>query len=631
MSEEIRDIVLNELVVRRTRQDIKKHYQQDGDALKFPTIKGPHKLGYELDPILCRLFADTIELIIGDKDNPTKPHIGYYRYAARKYFVDDRNTRLYEKRNLTVESISERLATIMKIMLVKRLESSFNAFRVSLHNLQNYTQNMIDMISADTVFICPDIDINAFIAKYKSLEKATPHIIEKISLRGGNNRCFKSTDFRKDEYLSLLRNDKRIIDDLCARWDANNYDPKLEKFKESISTELFNPEINNPSGYDSPRLVIFTEAIDTAESLVRSLEDYGHRVLKVTAANRTEMRTAIVENFDANSDIKKDDYDVIVTTEVLAEGVNLHRSNVILNYDTPWNATRLMQRIGRVNRIGSKEDYVHVFNFFPSTKGNEQIKLRQIAYAKLQAFHVMFGEDNKVFTELEELSEVEFRHIVDDELSPLGEFICDLKDFQRSNPVRYKQLSEMDFADLGGRVDCGDGAQSMVFIDTPKRGLTSILVSDSGKAQITAPIAAMKFLKCSKDATFSKMDDKQLSAISDIAFKTYYAHVNKMRTAKDAKKEIKSAMIFLHEEIKPQLSGEDALKAYSYADNALRNGAYSVARQILRFAKEYHGKGASLFGVDYDLSSWIETAFGKLAQQVTETHGEPYVAAVETK
>lgn len=104
---------------------------------------------------------------------------------------------------------------------------------------------------------------------------------------------------------------------------------------------------------------------------------------------------------------------MIVTTEVLAEGVNLHRANVILNYDTPWNATRLMQRIGRVNRIGSKEEFVHVFNFFPSYEGNEQIKLAEIAYAKLQAFHTMFGEDNKVFTEAEELSEAGFQHIVD--------------------------------------------------------------------------------------------------------------------------------------------------------------------------------------------------------------------------
>ena len=123
------------------------------------------------------------------------------------------------------------------------------------------------------------------------------------------------------------------------------------------------------------------------------------------------MEEAADINFDANSKVKNDDYDVLVTTEVLAEGVNLHRANVILNYDTPWNATRLMQRIGRVNRIGSKEEFVHVFNFYPTTESNDQIRLVEIAYAKLQAFHTMFGEDNKVFSELEELSEADFNKL----------------------------------------------------------------------------------------------------------------------------------------------------------------------------------------------------------------------------
>ena len=93
-------------------------------------------------------------------------------------------------------------------------------------------------------------------------------------------------------------------------------------------------------------MVIFSEAIDTVESLVRAVRAKGYKVLAITAANRDELEHTIEENFDANYDGEwKDDYDVLITTEVLAEGVNLHRANVILNYDTPWNSTRLMQRI----------------------------------------------------------------------------------------------------------------------------------------------------------------------------------------------------------------------------------------------------------------------------------------------
>ena len=79
-------------------------------------------------------------------------------------------------------------------------------------------------------------------------------------------------------------------------------------------------------------------------------------MLTVSAENRKSVEGILRENFDANleEDKWKNDYDIIITTEVLAEGINLHRSNLIVNYDVPWNATRLMQRIGRVNRIGSE-------------------------------------------------------------------------------------------------------------------------------------------------------------------------------------------------------------------------------------------------------------------------------------
>src|SRR5690606_32539298 len=87
------------------------------------------------------------------------------------------------------------------------------------------------------------------------------------------------------------------------------------------------------------------------------------------------------KNFHANlpKAEQEDNYSIILTTEVLAEGIILHRSNVIVNYDTPWNSTRLMQRIGRVNRIGSTADEVHVYNFYPTAKVNNDIELEKKA------------------------------------------------------------------------------------------------------------------------------------------------------------------------------------------------------------------------------------------------------------
>jgi superfamily II DNA/RNA helicase len=131
------------------------------------------------------------------------------------------------------------------------------------------------------------------------------------------------------------------------------------------------------------------------------------KTIGVNASNRKEKEKVIRLNFDANQNKIdwQNDLDIIFTTEVLAEGINLHRSNVIINYDVPWNATRLMQRIGRVNRIGTEAKEIHVFNFYPSDKSENQIQLTKTAIKKLQAFHSAFGEDSQIYSQLEEVGE----------------------------------------------------------------------------------------------------------------------------------------------------------------------------------------------------------------------------------
>src|SRR5690606_33834124 len=126
----------------------------------------------------------------------------------------------------------------------------------------------------------------------------------------------------------------------------------------------------------------------------------GSGVLKVSSSNRTEIFDTIQENFDANYlGKRKDDYQILITTDVLAEGINLHRANVLVNYDTPCNVTRLMQRSGRINRSGSVAGVVYHCSIYPAQQGDEEIKLYKDALMKLQGFHSAFGEDAQVFTQ----------------------------------------------------------------------------------------------------------------------------------------------------------------------------------------------------------------------------------------
>ncbi|MDP3830517.1 MAG: helicase-related protein, partial [Ignavibacteriaceae bacterium] len=147
-----------------------------------------------------------------------------------------------------------------------------------------------------------------------------------------------------------------------------------------------------------------TESKDTALYLESELQKvFGSTVLAFTGNSKAGIKEKIIENFDAKVRKPKNDIRILISTEVLSEGVNLHQSNIVINYDIPWNPTRLIQRVGRVNRVDTKFDKIYTYNFFPTTKSNDLIKLQEAAEAKIHAFIEMLGNDARLLTEGEEI------------------------------------------------------------------------------------------------------------------------------------------------------------------------------------------------------------------------------------
>lgn len=475
-SEDIRKKIIEPLVIRRTRSDIEKYYKEDmqEQGLHFPKIKEPFAIPYEMKGELGELFNDTINIIaprINHIDSDDKGQslldfgsiagdnaLGFYRYRAIEYLIETENKKRYETRSTTTVAIAQRLAGLMELFLVKRLESSQAAFKESLHNLKRYTENMIKMWEADRIFICPDLDVNnelkdTSIKNYKNFTQCLDILSQKAKNQNrkysgdeniGPNQEYTGNDFKK-EYIVLLKNDLRLIELLCESWDKQTNDPKMETFLRKIDSVFFNKK-QNPFG----KLIVFTECIATQEALVQKLENCASefKVLSITASNRDEKAKLIAENFDANipKAEQKNDYHILITTDVLAEGVNLHRANSILNYDSPWNATRLMQRLGRINRIGTTAKEIWNYNFYPSTLGDEQINLKKRTLVKLQAFHELFGEDSKIFSVQEEVKhfdKIERADLFEESESPLMPFIAELRNFRNKNTQAYKRLSEI--------------------------------------------------------------------------------------------------------------------------------------------------------------------------------------------
>ena len=428
---DIRENVLEPITIRRTRKDLQNEmYVKDLEEqnIKFPDIEPPIAKEYKLDNDLNELFYKTIK-ILTDEDGLT-----YYRYQAIKFLLAEFKD-LYENADLTARA----LAFILKTQLVKRLESSFHAFKISLNRMRTSTENMINMFNKDKVFIAPDLDINKLIYEEYDDEEIEEKILQ-ISEEKPANRIFKSKDFEKG-FMDGLKKDKQYLDELCTEWEQVKIDPKLEVFINLFKNELFNKGIN-PTG----KLVIFSESKDTTKYLTDELNKIEYtKVLTVSSDNRKNLFDKISENFDANfTGEHKDEYNVIISTEVLAEGVNLHRANIIVNYDTPWNATRLMQRLGRINRIGSVSGKIYNYNFYPSAEGEKQIRLHRTAYMKLQGFHSAYGEDSQIFT-LEEIIE-QFKLYKSGELDEEDirlKYLEFLRKFRDSEPVKFKEIKNL--------------------------------------------------------------------------------------------------------------------------------------------------------------------------------------------
>ena len=415
LAEKVRDRVIKPLTVRRTRTDIEHVPRYNKDVNGFPKVERPIESRYELNEHLANLFERAMQTL--DKE------LTYARYQAIAYLKQDASNGLYDN----AELISRSLAGIRKNGLVKRLESSFYAFQVSINNFRQANQNMLDMFANNKVFIAPDLDINTMLATMTEEE-----IEERLNEKAKNNpknAVFKADDFRPD-FIEMLQTDQIILEQMCNEWQdiSDDDDSKFAKFKELLKHELFRIE-NNPE----QKLVVFSESVDTVNYLQRRINRPD--VLVISSDNRGQQFKTIRENFDVNYKTKLNDYNIILTTDVLAEGVNLHRSNVIVNYDTPWNSTRLMQRIGRVNRIGSVSKHIYNYVFYPSREGNREINLNQIAVSKIQTFHSTFGEDNQIYSQNE---------ILDRSLSKLFDEALkeQKKDFNQEIPY-YEELRSL--------------------------------------------------------------------------------------------------------------------------------------------------------------------------------------------
>jgi superfamily II DNA or RNA helicase len=374
---EVRERILKYLMVRRTRTEISNYYGEDlqKQNLKFPEVADPQPVYYELSKRENEIFTRTIERIA--------QNITYSRYRplTNRYFRGD----LDENRT----TAQNNLAAFMKVLLVKRLESSFKAFQLTLGRFISTYQKFIKAYHNGYVYVSKKRTTQIF----DLIENADFAAIEKL-IEHEEAEKYSADEF-SPQFIADLENDLQVLHLIQKDWESIYRDPKWDKLKNLLQFDTI---------FHNSKLLLFTESKETAEYLCDRVQDeLDENVLCFTGSSSKSDREEVINNFDARVRNPKDDYRILITTDTLAEGVSLHRSNVVINYDIPWNPTRMMQRVGRINRVDTKFEQVFTYNFFPSDEGEEAIGLKASAEAKIEAFIEMLGSDARLLTENEEI------------------------------------------------------------------------------------------------------------------------------------------------------------------------------------------------------------------------------------
>lgn len=413
--------LMDQVAVRRTRKFVKEHYTNEfiiGPDGKPTTIKFPQpkvrRIDYDLDTDGLTL----IDAMVYALDDPTDPHAPHAwedrsrdpkrlmlaRYLSSMYTLDH-DLQEYQITN----------AGLLRSGLLKRLESSPHALHSSLEKMIASHEAFLDALGQG--FVLKGEALNEWVSSDSDdLDEFVAEFDEDDQIESVDN-------YHLTELVADVQSDIALLCELrdLAAVVVNGTEPKIQELIEQLTEIAREAQRIDPRGLshaDRRKIIVFSAFTDTIipihAAVVEAIEsapagtplaDYKGRVappIMGTYAKAHERgasggvdqggRASTIAGFapqtagPRNADgepTAKDEFDILFTTDVLAEGVNLQQAGQMINYDLPWNPMRIVQRHGRVDRIGSKHDYVHLGLFFPAERLDALLALEARLMAKL--------------------------------------------------------------------------------------------------------------------------------------------------------------------------------------------------------------------------------------------------------
>ncbi|MDD5638619.1 MAG: helicase-related protein [Candidatus Pacebacteria bacterium] len=401
LAKQIRDVI-EPVIIRRNRLDILNHPEYKKEVQNLSKVADPQEWFFELTKEQSEFYDEIIKKYFANPEEGGQFKGAIYRpfeYETEKEKIKEK--KLSDKENF--EFLQQRnLYDFMRRLLVKRFESSFGAFRQSIENFKKVTEDVNDFVRKMNKYILDrDLVEQIYTKEPEEIESYLKDYVKKIK-EGVYPKNYKIYDLSKfkyeNEFLRDIESDKNLFDKILKSLD----ELKLSDSKNDAKTKSLVNHLKSQLKKEPQRkIVIFSEYRDTVKYLKDILDrEFPDKVLSIVDNLSQKTIEEINKNFDASylKEKQEDKYKILLASDRISEGFNLNRAGMVINYDIPWNPVRVIQRVGRINRISKKVfDELYIVNFFPTEKGAELVRSREIASNKMFLIHSTLGEDAKIF------------------------------------------------------------------------------------------------------------------------------------------------------------------------------------------------------------------------------------------
>jgi hypothetical protein len=418
---------LDNVTIARSRNHIKKYYNTEKIG-NFPERLKPISIREKLTDLKGAVNYREIYQTLNNLTLAVYTPSNYILMSAlSKYDFEDNR----KKKNLTQQGRETGVKRLMQKNLLKRLESSVYSFEITITKVKSYIDFIIDKINnldKNSLLNFEDFNNDDFDLDDQNTDFFIIGKKVKFDLKDMDYISWKRELEEDSENLALLIS---MIKDIEPK-----YDNKLQKL-----LKLIDEKIKNPINENNKKVIIFTAFADTAKYLYDNIADY---ILKKYGLN-TAMVTGSIDEKTTIKGLKADldkvltlfspiskgkdinneqEIDILIATDCISEGQNLQDCDYLINYDIHWNPVRIIQRFGRIDRIGSKNKVIQLVNYWPDINLDEYINLKARVESRMKISIMTSTGDDDLINQ-EEKGDLEYRR---NQLKKLQEEVVDLED-----------------------------------------------------------------------------------------------------------------------------------------------------------------------------------------------------------